>query len=213
MSILRIPQDPSPLDEGVRSEPLEEVVSIGRRELEELRAKAATALGPPGDERSATSMTTEVDPVPQSKDLEPPTARDERTIGLERAYRQALLERELATVLAGKSMVAGAVAQLIKLWRDDLDVYEDEGTIKVASRDGRSVSEAVAEWLDRPEYSHFRSASNRGGTGSAGMGPRSGSSTPAQPRSLGDAILNQWRESKAKPTDPEGGLPGWGRRR
>ena len=212
MSILRVPLDPPPPDEGVRSEPLEEVVSIGRRELEELRARAAATLDPQGDDRPATS-TTAIAPAAMSKDLDPPTARDERTIGLERAYRQALLERELATVLAGKPIVAGAVAQLIKLWRDDLDVYEDEGTIKVASRDGRSVSEAVAEWLDRPEYSHFRPASSRGGTGSLGMGPRSGSSTPAQPRSLGDAILNQWREAKSKPADPQGGLPGWGRRR
>ena len=42
-------------------------------------------------------------------------------------------------MLAGKPIIAGSVTQLIKLWRDELDVYEDDGAIKVATRDGRTV--------------------------------------------------------------------------
>lgn len=74
---------------------------------------------------------------------------------LENAYRSAILERELAKVLADRQLVVGASAQLIRLWRDDLDVYEDNETFKVRARDGRSVAQAVTDWLLAEEYSHF----------------------------------------------------------
>src|SRR3954470_11845632 len=63
----------------------------------------------------------------------------------ERAFKSALRDRELATALAGRPLVPGAVPQLIKLWRDEFDVHEDRGEFKVSARDGRGVGQAVAE--------------------------------------------------------------------
>jgi hypothetical protein len=207
MSLLRVLRSPLPVEEGGVTDD-DEFVSISRRELEELRAKVGAV--PPGvDELTRTGNPPEVG---TEADLNARTLQDERTAGMERAYRSALLDRELATVLAGKPIIAGSVTQLIKLWRDELDVYEDDGAIKVATRDGRTVVQAVNDWLASPDYSHFCRATSRGGTGSQGLGPTSGPSTSPGPRSLGEAILSQWREVKPPPGQTTG-LPGWGRSR
>ena len=90
-------------------------------------------------------------------------------------------DRELATALAGKPLVAGAAAQLIRLWRDDFDVYEEDGRYKVAARDGRTVARSVADWLASPEYSHFCLPSSRGGTGARDRTGRRAGGAPRPP--------------------------------
>jgi hypothetical protein len=138
--------------------------------------------------------------------------RDDKVASLERACKTAVRERELATALAGKPLVEGAVGQLIKLLRDDFEVYEESGGYTVTARDGRSVAQVVAEILGSPEYSHFCLATSRGGTGArGGSRPHDTGVNVGRPRNLGEAIVMKWREDSAK--QPESYLKPIGMRR
>ena len=173
-----------------------DVVTISRDELESLRARAsgfvsAEGIGlPSADSRLST-------PLERMKEEEA-YAREKRLIELEGVCKSAVRERELAAVLAGKALVGGAAAQLIKLWSEDFDVYEEQGRFKVTSRDGRAVSQVVNEWLASPEYSHFCLPTSRGGTGAKDASrPVSGSGAKGAPKTLGEAIVMKWREEAA----------------
>jgi hypothetical protein len=138
--------------------------------------------------------------------------RDERLSALERSFKAAVLDRELATALAGKPLVAGAAVQLIKLWRDEFDVYEDGGEFRVSARDGRKVSQVVNERLAAPEYAHFCLPSSRGGAGGRDANRVADDGTArARPRTLGEAIVMRWREESA--TRPDNFLKPIGLRR
>lgn len=116
----------------------------------------------------------------------------------ERAFKETLRERELATALAGRPLVPGGAEQLIKLWRDDFDVVEEGGEFKVSARDGKPVGQAVAERLSRPEYAHFCPPTSRGGTASGPLGrPLPTAAASASPRNLGERVIQQWRETAA----------------
>lgn len=141
-----------------------------------------TAVGPTLAEREAY----------YARELE---ERERRAAEWERSYKGALRERELALALSGRPLVPGAAGQLIKLWGEDFDVYEERGAWKVASRDGRPVSQAVSERLAAPEYAHFLQAGARGGSAQPG-GPRPGPAAAA-PRTLGEAAIRRWREASA----------------
>ncbi len=140
-------------------------------------------------------------------------ARDRKVADLESVYRKALRDRELATALAGKPLVAGAAVQLIRLWRDDFDVYEESGEYRVAARDGRTVAQWVADRLGKPDYAHFCLPPSRGGSGAKGLS-QSGAPAATAPaaKTLGEAVISQWRESAAGRAAPTAGLTGWGRR-
>src|SRR5205823_1195055 len=84
----------------------------------------------------------------------------------ERACKEAIRDRELATALAGRPLVPGSASQLIQLWRDDFDVIEVAGELRAVSRDGRPVMKAVIDRLSEPEYAHFSPPTSRGGSGS-----------------------------------------------
>jgi len=194
---------PGPADAGLA----DEVVTVSRAELEGLRALAAVGSAPrdatDGDPaaRRERAMTDEL------------TARDRKVADLESAYRRAIRDRELATALAGRPLVSGAASQLISLWRDDFDVYEESGEYKVAARDGRAVSQWVADRLSHSDYAHFCLAPSRGGSGAKGLsqsGAADGLAAPAA-RTLGEAVISQWRESAAR-AGPSPGPAGWGRR-
>lgn len=139
---------------------------------------------------------------------------DRKAAEWEHAYKAALRDRELAMALAGKPLIPGAAVQLIKLWQEEFDVYEDEGRPRVASRDGLAVEKAVAELLSRPEYAHFRPPTSRGGT--AAQGSNRNAAAPAVPpagRTLGESVVQRWREaSVARGSDPAAPV-GLGRRR
>ena len=189
----------------------DEVVTISRAELDELRALALSAAGPAlsgrSDEPAREAARRE---EALAKEL---AARDRKVADLESAYRRALRDRELATALAGKPLVSGAAGQLIKLWRDDFDVYEESGEYKVAARDGRTVAQWVAERLGGGDYAHFCLPSTRGGAGAKGLsqsGEAGGAASAA--KTLGEAVISQWRESAASRVAPAPGLAGWGRR-
>ena len=170
-----------PTDDG-------EYVTISRAELEALRSRAESTDRSP-------------EPAPRVREAEAvrrPDARDQRLAELERSCKAAVRERELATALAGRPLVAGAAAQLVRLWRDDFDVYEEDGSYKVSSKDGRAVAQVVGDWLASAEYSHFCLPTSRGGTGAKDANrPAGGSATTSTPKTLGEAIVMKWREEAA----------------
>jgi hypothetical protein len=201
-----------------------ERITISRSELEALRMKAqepAQGSSPePGREFDTSSpmsphtlegsrvSTSSVESI-LTREL---AERDDKVASLERACKTAVRERELATALAGKPLVEGAVGQLIKLLRDDFEVYEENGGYTVTARDGRSVAQVVAEVLGSPEYSHFCLASSRGGTGARGGNrPHDMGVNAGRPKNLGEAIVMKWREDSAK--QPESYLKPIGLRR
>ena len=191
----------------------DEVVTISRAELEELRSRAAgnAELAPRIDD--ARAEWAEVLKTRDAEHSRAIAANEQRASSMERAYKAALLDRELATALVGKPLVPGAAAQLICLWRDSFEVIDDDGSIQVVSLEGRNVGQAVADRLAGPEFAHFCLPSSRGGTGHRGQ---SRSATPAPvppaPRTLGEAVVHQWREASPR-TGAAAGSAGWGRRR
>ncbi len=186
----------------------DEVVTISRAELDGLRALAQSASRP------GRAVEPAADAVHREEGLARElAARDRKVADLESAYRKALRDRELATALAGKPLVAGAATQLIRLWGDDLDVYEESGEYRVAARDGRAVAQWVADRLGKPDYAHFCLPATRGGSGSKGLSQSGASGGPApSAKTLGEAVISQWRESAAGRAAPTTGLTGWGRR-
>ena len=191
----------------------DEVVTISRAELEELRAKVnglATPDAKLNDSRTEWAEALKIRDAEYSREL---AETERRATALERAYKSALLDRELATALVGKPLVPGAAAQLICLWRDAFEVIDDAGTIRVTSREGRSVDQAVADRLAGPDFAHFCLPSSRGGTGTRGQNrSATPAAAPASPQTLGETVIHQWRESASRnPTSS--GSPGWGRRR
>jgi hypothetical protein len=139
--------------------------------------------------------------------------RDQKATELERAYRAALRDRELATALAGKALLPGAAAQLVKLWRDDLDVHEIDGEYTVTARDGRSVGPTVNDWLACTEYAHFCLPSSRGGTASKGSSRSPATDAGAAPKNLGEATVLRWKEGMSRRNNESSTPIGLGRRR
>lgn len=130
---------------------------------------------------------------------------ERKAAGWEKAYRRALRESELASVLASKSLVPGAAGQLVKLWSDEFEVLELDGRLRVSTQDGKSVSEAVKEWLASPEYSHFCQPTSRGGTTQASQNlAAQGSHGSTTPRTLGEVAIQKWRDSLSSNGD---GIP------
>ncbi|HWE37716.1 MAG TPA: hypothetical protein VG406_14205 [Isosphaeraceae bacterium] len=201
MPLIRILLSPDPDGGGgLSEEPDLDLVTVPRSELEALRSQAAE--GP----RSAREELEAV----HAREL---GARERRASELERSLKEALRDRELATALAGRPLVAGAVPQLLKLWRDEFDVVEERGEYRVVARDGRPVVELVADRLGGPDYAHFRLPTSRGGTAAQGAGRAAtpGVAAPG-PRTLGEAAIRRWQESAAR----AGAAPapiGLGRRR
>ena len=183
-------------------------VTISRLELDELRSRAdSSASNPEGARESGRTdegpelALRRADPMARGRDAQivrELAARDQRVAELEQSCKSAVRERELATALAGRPLVAGAAGQLIRLWRDDFDVYEEGGSYKVSAKDGRTVGQVVGEWLASSEYSHFCLPTSRGGTGARDANRPSGGGPPAAaPKNLGESIVMKWREESA----------------
>ncbi len=187
----------------------DEFVTISRAELDELRAKAGDISPPPVDALDEHAEATRAREADHAREL---AAKDRKAAELEHAYKAALRDRELATALVGKPLVPGAAAQLIRLLRDEFEVVDEGGSIRILARDGRDVARAVADHLAGPEFAHFCLPSSRGGTGARGQNR---SATPAappeRPKTLGEAVVLQWREAARSQSPPP--AAGWGRRR
>jgi hypothetical protein len=139
-------------------------------------------------------------------------AREQTIDELRSIFRSTLRDRELITAIAKKKLVDGATEQLLRLWRDDFDVSEASGKYRVTSRDGLTVEEAINERLKLAEYSHFCAPSSLGGVASRGVSQSDGETTPIMARTLGDTIINQWRDASVSRGPRDRGLAGWGRR-
>ena len=189
----------------------DELVTVTRAELDELKARAG---GHPSGGRDADGG--EFAEALKSREAEfsrEIAARERKAAELERAYKSALRDRELATALVGRPLVSGAASQLIKLWRDDFEVIDDDGEVRVVARDGRDIERAVADRLAGPEFAHFCLPSSRGGTGARGQNRSAAPAPPPPgPRTLGEAVLMQWREAASRTEGPPSPA-GWGRRR
>jgi hypothetical protein len=212
MPLYRILREPNAREEGTTPPP--DVVTISRVELDALRARAEAAMGEAvggdpsrGDHSRALNASREA----HAGEL---AARDRKAAELEQAYKVALRDRDLATALVGRNLLPGAAAQLVKLWRDDLVVQEGDGEYRVSARDGRSVGQAVADWLASPEYAHFCPPASRGGIAIKGANRPSaaGVDGPA-PKNLGEAVVMRWHESAARHVGETAAPIGLSRRR
>jgi len=168
-------------------------VTISLAELESLRAAAGGSRargGRPAPDGPDAATAREL------------AARERRIAELESVCKSAVRDRELATALAGRTLAAGAAGQLVKLWRDEFDVFEQDGSYRVASRDGRSVSQAVGDWLASSEYAHFTLASSRGGSGARDANrPAAPGPGVTLPKNLGEAVVMKWREESVTRPD------------
>jgi hypothetical protein len=239
MPVYRVLRAPEPVEETQSS--TEEVVSISRAELDALRARYEDAaqqcearrhsdesdeFRPSGAPTAAEAQvdlddfySSQCSEVAALKERESALSRElaereQRAASLERAYRAALRDRELATALAGRPLLPGAAAQLAKLWRDEFDVHEDTGEYQIAARDGRTVGQAVADWLSKPEYAHFCQPTTKGGCAAgATERPVTASALEAEPKNLGEAVVRRWHEAAARRNRDTPGPIGLGRRR
>ncbi len=182
----------------------------GKVPREEYEPQPETSRFGDGDHDPRPSFSVTADSITQSKSavdrdegyLREIASRDKRVADLEGMCKSAVRERELAILLSGKPLVPGAAAQLIKLWRDEFDVFEENGAYKVATREGRAVEQVVTEWLASPEYSHFCLPASRGGTGARDASkPSRAVASENLPRNLGEVIVMKWREESASQPD------------
>lgn len=204
----RILLDPEPIDEGTLVD--EEMIQISSAELTTLRASLAKAAR---DAESAAQAAERIKAIDHLREEEI-TRATRKAEDWERAFKAATKEKELASALAGRSLVQGAAPQLIKLWRDELEVIDEGGNLKVVSRDGRPVTEAVNSWLSGAEYAHFSRPSSRGGTTPAGDSRSTAMPPPApSPKNLGEAVLMRWRDAIQGNRHDLGAAIGLGRRR
>jgi len=157
------------------------------------------------DESAGTDESAAKDVIPEP--LEPNRDAVERgesrlqspeLSALKRKCLNLAAERELALALAGEALIPGVTDQLLKLLKDRIVAEEtaDQG-IRVASRDGRPVAEAVKEWLGSHEYRHFRSANSRGGVlrrneSTMHAGTAEIVADPAG-RSLNELVIERWK--------------------
>lgn len=118
--------------------------------------------------------------------------RNARLRETETAFKTTVRDRELAVALAAHSLVEGASPQLMKLWRDELEVVEDGDVYKTQTRDGKTVERFVAEALRAKEYAHFVPPASRGGAGSQGADRRQADPPPVDPN---DRMAAQLRAS------------------
>jgi hypothetical protein len=209
--------------DAVEPSPPDDLVLVPRAELEALRKLAASAAegataagvlaevplaahGGPAESghrrlRLADAEEARTPPTDDSRVARELAARERKLSELESAYLGAVRDRELATALAGRPLVAGAAAQLVKLWRDEFEAYEEGGLFKVATRDGRPVAQVVGEWLGTPEFAHFCLPTSRGGVGGKEVNRPSAVPAAPAPRNLGEAVVMRWREASAARPD------------
>lgn len=177
----------------------EELVTVPRAMLEALRGQNPGGFsGGPVTADDGQIPRREEPPAWFEKELE---TRDRRLAELEGGLKSAVRDRELLKALSGKPLVPGAASQLLKLWRDDIDAYEDGGDLKVVAKDGRPVADAVNDWLKSAEFSHFSLPGSRGGAGPKGVNQPGPGPAVSQPRNLGEAVVSHWREESAARRD------------
>lgn len=138
-------------------------------------------------------------------------AQEARLSALKRKCLNLATERELALALSAEPLIPGVSDQLVKLLKDRFVAEEaDDQEIRVKSRDGRPVSEAVKDWLGSAEYRHFRSPNSRGGVlRKSESTMNSGSAEIASEfpgKSLNELVIERWKH-RARSQGKEGLWP------
>lgn len=155
--------------------------------------KAAAAVQQPDDELKPASE-------PQQKLLQEVETWKSRCATL-------AAERELAVALTGQPLLPGVAGQLIELLKSKIVSSPNERQgFDVKSADGRGLADAVRDWLNKPEFQHFRQAITKGGTAtrteSAATERLVSTSQPA--RSLNEIVIQQWRQRSSRPSSSNG---------
>lgn len=137
--------------------------------------------------------------------------QDAQISALKRKCLNLATERELALALSAEPLIPGVSDQLVKLLKDRFVAEETDGhEISVRSRDGRSVAEAVKEWLGSAEYRHFRSPSSRGGVLRKSESTMNSGSAEAvsdnHGKSLNELVIERWK-SRARSQGKDGLWP------
>ena len=101
---------------------------------------------------------------------------------MEAKFRASVRDREIATALASQKLRPGAAEQLARLWRDDFEVLDSNGSYEVRTKDFKTPSQVAAERLASPEWDHFVLADHRGGPPAGGGQPNP--VIPGQPTTL-----------------------------
>lgn len=119
-------------------------------------------------------------------------------------------ERELAVALTGQPLLPGVAGQLIELLKTKIvaNANANQG-FEIKSNDGRSLNDAVRDWLSKPEFQHFRQALTKGGTATrteTAATERMVSTTSQSAKSLNEVVIHQWRQRMNRPS-PTGGWP------
>lgn len=203
LEVLESEESPSGVEPVLESTVVEEAESLAAQLAEVLPVRAPVS----SDEASAASgeleeLRAKADELSRALAL-----RDEALAARERSYRAAIVDRELLAAMAGRPLVESATQQLLKLWRDEVETYQEGGELKVRSRGGQKVQEAVADWLDRPEYAHFSRPSSRGGTARPGHQSQvHGEASAVSARNLGESVIQQWLQAEAGAAS-DGSLP------
>lgn len=127
----------------------------------------------------------------------------EKARDAEERAKRTTRDRELALALGAQNLRPGAAKHLTKLLADDLEAVPNaDGGYEVRSKDRRSVADFIADTLKSPEYDSFVASSAAPGAGA--VGSRS-APTPApveaavEPKNLGAALLDYWKNRQAAP--------------
>jgi hypothetical protein len=113
--------------------------------------------------------------------------------------RQVFTERRSSTLsgaMAGREFVSEyAAAQLRELLTEQFETQRDaSGNLVVREKvSGRPAADALKELLDAPSYAHFFKSTGRGGAGTDGARPTSGSATNTDQT---DAFMANWRSGQ-----------------
>lgn len=116
-------------------------------------------------------------------------AKDERV-------KQVTIASELANALSGYQLCdPSAATQLSIILSKELTAHEGANGLEVRSKDYRPVSDFIKDTLAKPTFAHFLSPNARQTQGAAPQ-PQHGQQAapvglPAEPRSLGEAIILQ----------------------
>ncbi|MBI1325033.1 hypothetical protein GC170_17860 [bacterium] len=125
-------------------------------------------------------------------------AQEARLSALKRKCMNLATERELALALAAEPLIPGVSDQLVKLLKDRIVAeVTDDHEIRVRSRDGRPVADAVKDWLGSAEYRHFRTPGSRGGVlRKSESTMHSGTAetvSDTSGRSLNEMVIERWK--------------------
>lgn len=171
-------------------------------DLNELKADVTVQLiSTESQAETVDSVPVEIAPdsdEPRGACIRNDEALETRLSALKRKCLNLATERELAVALAAEPLIPGVSDQLVKLLKDRFVAEEtDDHEIRVRSRDGRPVAEAVKDWLGSAEYRHFRSPGSRGGVlrkSESTMNSGSAEAMSESPgKSLNELVIERWK--------------------